>query len=311
MRTLVALLSLLLTVHTEGNSSGHSWKYPDGTGNGAWSNNFPNCAGEKQSPIDIQTNKLLENNLLEPLELTGYQAQYGNFLLTNNGHSVQLTLPADMHVIEGLPYKFTAVQMHFHWRSTTQPHGSEHTINGVPSDCELHVVLFNSEKYKSFEEAQDKSDGLAVIAVLIKAKENKKNRHYEPFFSSLSKIHNAGENVTLPFIDVQHMLPCNLKRYYRYHGSLTTPPCTENVIWTVLTEHVFISTGQMHKLFSLKDNFSHSLENNFRHVQPLNGRIVEASFPPEEAEGSQFVHCSRSESRGRFKRHRASSRERS
>ncbi|XP_074163851.1 carbonic anhydrase 6 isoform X2 [Sminthopsis crassicaudata] len=284
-----------------------------GTGNEAWSKNFPTCEGKKQSPIDIQTNKLLENKSLQPLVLKGYEAQSGHFPLINNGHSVQWTLPANMHIIEGLPYEFTAVQLHLHWRNATQFHGSEHTINGVPADSELHIVHFNSEKYQSFEEAQDKPDGLAVIAILITAEKNNKNIYYENLFSNLHKIQNPGENVTLTFIDVQHMLPCNLKRYYRYYGSLTTPPCTENVIWTVLAEHVFISTEQLYKLFSLKDNFSHSLQNNFRHVQPLNERIVQSSFPPEEAEGSQLVRCSwsKSHSKQQFKSHRTSSEERS
>ncbi|XP_043852738.1 carbonic anhydrase 6 isoform X2 [Dromiciops gliroides] len=281
MGMLVALLSLLLTVHIEGNSEGPHWSYSEiARDKDGWAKDFPKCGGSHQSPINIQTKSISVNKHLKPLELNYYSFQEGEFLLVNNGHTVQCSLPSSMNIIEGLPYLYTAIQLHFHWGGKTEDsHGSEHTINGVRFDSELHIVHYNSDKYNSYEEAKDKPDGLAVIAVLLKAKDKQTNPHYENFLSQLSKIQNVGDSVTLDSIDVEHMLPPNYSRYYRYNGSLTTPPCTENVIWTVLAEPVTISTEQLKKLQnSLLDNDHETLQNNFREVKPLNQRKVEANF---------------------------------
>ncbi|XP_027699781.1 carbonic anhydrase 6 [Vombatus ursinus] len=283
MRTFVALLPLLLILHTEG--SGHGWTYPENE----WSEQYPTCGGKRQSPIDIQTKRVLENKTLGPLELAGYGLQDGEFLLINNGHSIQLSLPSSMHIIGGLPQVYTAAQLHFHWGG--EFHGSEHLINGVQFDSELHIVHYNSEKYGSFDEAQTKPDGLSVVTVLIQAKKGPDNIYYEKLFSHLSEIQNVGENVTLNSIDVEHMLPHDFSNFYRYQGSLTTPPCTENVIWTVLVEPATISTAQLEKLQNSIMNSNHQiLQNNFREVKPLNQRRVEANFSPKKGKGkeSQF-----------------------
>ncbi|XP_078001819.1 carbonic anhydrase 6 [Phascolarctos cinereus] len=276
MRTLVALLPLLLIPHTEG--SGH-WTYPDNE----WSEQYPTCAGKSQSPINIETENVLENRTLGTLELTGYGLQDGEFLLINNGHSIQLSLPSSMHIIRGLPQVYTAAQLHFHWGGkTAESHGSEHLINGVQFDSEMHIVHYNSEKYGSFDEAQTEPEGLSVLTVLIQAKKGQDNIYYEKIFSHLSEIQNVGENVTLNSIDVEHLLPHDSSRFFRYFGSLTTPPCTQNVIWTVLVNPATISTAQLEKLQnSVLNSNNQILQNNFREVKPLNQRRVEANFSPK------------------------------
>ncbi|XP_068935298.1 carbonic anhydrase 6 isoform X2 [Petaurus breviceps papuanus] len=289
MRTLGALLSLLLIAHTEG--SGHSWTYPEETeGDGAaWSSQYPTCAGKEQSPINIQTSQVSENKALRPLKLSGYGLQEGEFQLINNGHSAQLSLPSSMQIIGGMSHVYTAVQLHFHWGGKTAKfHGSEHRINGVQYDSELHILHYNSEQYNSSNEAQGQTNGLAVVSVLIKAKEDQENVHYEKLFSYLPKISNVGDNVTLSSIEIQHLLPHDYSRYYRYNGSLTTPPCSENVTWTVLAEPVIISKAQLDELQNLLLNSNHqSLQNNFRKVKPLNNRRVEANFSPKEEKGKE------------------------
>ncbi|XP_072472602.1 carbonic anhydrase 6 isoform X2 [Notamacropus eugenii] len=289
MRTLGALLSLLLVAHTEG--SGHGWTYPEGPEGeeGAWSNQYPTCAGEQQSPINIQTNEVLENKALRPLKLSGYGHQEGEFLLVNNGHSVQLSLPSTMQIVRGLSHIFTAVQMHFHWGGKTgKSHGSEHTVNGAHYDSEMHIVHYNSDQYSSSDEAQGKPNGLAVLAVFLQAKKGHKNAHFEKIISHLSEIQNVGENVTLNSIDIKHLLPDNLSKYYRYNGSLTTPPCSENVTWMILKETVTISKKQLDELQnSVLNNDHETLQNNFREVKPLNHRRVEASFPSGKGKESR------------------------
>ncbi|XP_036599528.1 carbonic anhydrase 6 [Trichosurus vulpecula] len=206
-----------------------------------------------------------------------------------NELKTQLSLPSSVRITGGTSYTYTAAQLHLHWGGkTAESHGSEHRINGVQYDSELHILHYNSEQYSSADEAQGKPNGLAVVAVLIQAKKDKKNPYYEEIFSRLSEIPNVGDNVTLNSIDVQGLLPHDFSRYFLYYGSLTTPPCSQNVTWIVLAEPVTISKAQLDKLQnSLLNSNDEALQNNFREPKPLNKRIVEANFPPEQGEGKE------------------------
>ncbi|KAL1477573.1 hypothetical protein MTO96_035631 [Rhipicephalus appendiculatus] len=100
--------------------------------------------------------------------------------------------------------------------------------------------------------------------------------------------------VGLTFIPpLRDLMPKKLEPYFRYQGSLTTPPCSEAVTWTVLWDSGWISEAQLQAFRDLKvhhgnESSSEHLVNNFRPVTPLNGRIVYRNFLYKKT-GSPFL----------------------
>lgn len=73
-----------------------------------------------------------------------------------------------------------------------------------------------------------------------------------------------------------------LRRYYRYDGSLTTPPCYESVVWTVLQIPLKISAEQLFVFRNLHDNRYELMQNTYRFIHPLGARKLLRSFPSKE-----------------------------
>nr|XP_046197114.1 carbonic anhydrase 9-like [Oncorhynchus gorbuscha] len=231
---------------------GGHWGYED---QAAWSSEFSHCSGKSQSPIDIDTRRALYDRSLPPITLEDYDLTDSSELtLLNNGHTLQLVLPNTMRITSGFDNEFRAAQLHFHWGTKEVP-GSEHTIDNVHFPAEIHIVHYNS-KYANLSEAASKSDGLAVLGGL----------HRE-------------SNTEIPAFNVRHLLPNKLERFYRYNGSLTTPPCFQTVNWTMFNDTITVSRRQLGALEdTLKAGQHQHLTKNFRAPQLLHGRHVLASF---------------------------------
>ncbi|XP_029958327.1 carbonic anhydrase 14 isoform X3 [Salarias fasciatus] len=282
------LLILMFFQWTAAPTAGEvTWTYSGLVGQSEWSEYFPECGGTSQSPVDVTTTKTRYNPDLKAVTPLGY-SQHGNrpFSLHNNGHTVVIELPEWMG-LRGLPWLFTAVQLHLHWGSGGPSHGgSEHTINGQSADAELHVVHYNSELYPNMSAAMTQRDGLAVLGILIVTGEET-NPGFDNILNYLSRIRHADQKAFIPAFDVQSLLPKDLGRYYRYNGSLTTPPCYQSVIWTLFRERVQISKAQLLKmetiLYSSKSDEPDRmlLQDNYRTTQPLNHRVVFTSFSAE------------------------------
>ncbi|XP_003267132.1 carbonic anhydrase 12 isoform X3 [Nomascus leucogenys] len=194
---------------------------------------------------------------------------------------VKLNLPSDMH-IQGLQSRYSATQLHLHWGNPNDPHGSEHTISGQHFAAELHIVHYNSDLYPDASIASNKSEGLAVLAVLIEM--GSFNPSYDKIFSHLQHVKYKGQEAFIPGFNIEELLPERTAEYYRYRGSLTTPPCNPTVLWTVFRNPVQISQEQLLALETalycthMDDPSPREMINNFRQVQKFDERLVYTSF---------------------------------
>ncbi|XP_043536072.1 carbonic anhydrase 12 isoform X1 [Chiloscyllium plagiosum] len=277
------LILRLLDLRNRVLASGVSeWTYTGDHGEDHWESTYPECGNHQQSPIDFHTGIFEYDPTLEPIQLLGYNLSAAeNFSLINDGHAVKMALPPTMQMICA-SHRYTAVQLHLHWGSETETLGSEHTISGRHYPSELHIVHYNSEKYGDISTAQDKADGLAVLGILIEI--GSFNAAYEQIFSHLTEIQFKGKEIKMPGFNINDLLPRELDEYFRYNGSLTTPPCYPSVLWTVFRKPVQISREQLSELqkdlyFSRMDEANQTeMVNNYRHVQKLWEREVFISF---------------------------------
>ncbi|XP_040927143.1 carbonic anhydrase 12 isoform X2 [Betta splendens] len=265
---------------------GAMWTYSGPEGQDHWPEHYPYCGGTFQSPIDIKSELMRFDPTLRPIQVQNYNLAPGEQLtLGNNGHSIQISLPHTMH-ISSLPHRYTAAQLHFHWGSRGRAAGSEHVVNSRQSAAEMHVVHFNSDRYPNVSTAVDKSDGLAVLGVLIEVGEF--NPTFEHFLKFINGIKYMGQRVQIPGFNVRALLPARLDEYYRYDGSLTTPPCYPSVLWTVFRDRVTVSHQQFLALAtalyasSAQDSAPLPLNNNYRRLQLPDSRTVLVSFKEDE-----------------------------
>ncbi|XP_053669586.1 carbonic anhydrase 2-like [Anopheles marshallii] len=249
-----------------------------------WAETDPDCGGMRQSPIDIVRSDATLPSLdhAAPLLLEGSTRKPVSINVTNNGHTAQYTFTwnteSERPVLLGGPLPFAAPyvleQMHFHW-GADNGRGSEHTFDGMAYSAEVHFVFFKRE-YGTFEQAISHEDGLAVLGVLYEIGGDKVKPGAK-WARPLPKIRPAGSTITLEDREVFSLSSVaggTWLRYYSYAGSLTTPPCSESVTWIVRDGTYPIAQKDLDELRNLRDSNDKPLVDNFRPVQPLNGRPV-------------------------------------
>lgn len=245
-----------------------------------WPQQFPDCGGLQQSPIELNMKDAQEYKNAKPLKFHEYNKEIpgDKWLLQNNGHSLRLSISPEYNVkptVQGgfLPGIFNFLGLHFHWGSK-DTYGSEHVMDKKYFSLEMHMVHWNN-KYKSFEEARKNKDGLAVLGVFF-LKSDKKQA------SSISKITNVINNV-IYYGNVTHikdslsldtLFPVKKNNYFTYHGSLTIPPCIEVITWTVFYQYLSINAGDLAKFRTIYDSHNQHIVDNFRKVQRIGERVV-------------------------------------
>ncbi|KAJ6850494.1 putative alpha carbonic anhydrase 1, chloroplastic [Iris pallida] len=220
---------------------------------GSLSSNYSLCSnGTLQSPIDIAKDEAKYNSSLENL-----QRDYANTnaTLINNGFNIELRFQQGVGTILVDGKKYSLLQTHWH-----SP--AEHRINGKRYPVELHLV------HKTLE------GDIAVVAVLYEY------GHPDAFLNQLkdslelleTETRRGYEGARIPagVIDTKALSRAT-RKYYRYIGSLTSPPCTEKVIWNILGKVRQMTPQQA---AALKAPLLLCNRNNSRPLQALNGRTV-------------------------------------
>ncbi|ONI00785.1 hypothetical protein PRUPE_6G104900 [Prunus persica] len=213
--------------------------------------------GSMQSPID-----LLDDRVEVVSDLGRLQGSYRprNATLENRGHDIMLKWEADAGFIRinGTLYQLKQC----HWHSP-----SEHTVNDKSFDLEVHLVH------------QSPTGKNAVTGILYKIGEP------DPFLTSimdyLADISGTCEKQkVVGMVDPKQIKAGSIK-YYRYIGSLTIPPCTQDVIWTIVEKVRSVSSEQVKLLRVAVHDGS---DTNARPVQPRNRRVVQLYKPTVEEE---------------------------
>ncbi|XP_048136727.1 alpha carbonic anhydrase 7-like [Rhodamnia argentea] len=209
--------------------------------------------GSMQSPIDLTSENV---QVVAHLGRLNRSYEASNATLKNRGHDIMLRWEgvAGSIYVNGTQYLLKQC----HWHSP-----SEHAVNGRRFDLELHMV-HESPKGEA-----------AVVGVMYKLGQP------DTFLSSLTKYIEwiAGTHEVQRAVGIVN--PNRIKigcKYYRYEGSLTVPPCTENVTWTVVQEVRTVSREQV-KL--LREAVRDDSEFNARPLQPTNRRPVQLFSPTD------------------------------
>lgn len=217
------------------------WAYSGDTGPDSWGRlkpEFQQCnVGKRQSPIDIRDGIAVQ---LDPIQ---FDYRPSGFRVIDNGHTVQVNVePGNGIVVQG--HRYELLQFHFH-----RP--SEERINGRQFEMVAHLVH------------RDLDGKLAVVAVLMD--QGKGHPLIQQVWNNLPLEKNT-EQAGMTQMDLNLLLP-EQRQYYTYMGSLTTPPCSEGVLWMVMKNPATMSREQIGifgKLYPM----------NARPIQSASGRLI-------------------------------------
>jgi carbonic anhydrase len=219
-------------------AEGGHWSYADPRNWGA-DGSFPACSiGGEQSPID------LTGAVRAAIEPPAVSWRAEAFSVVNNGHTIQANASSGGFATSA-GRKYELQQFHFHAPS-------EHSLDGKRSAMEVHFVHGGE------------GGNLMVIGVFLEGGGHDAN----PAFSSLMAAapKDEGEAALNAAMDPASLLP-KAQRFFRYEGSLTTPPCSEVVEWNVFAAPGLVAQSDV-------ERFKVSFPMNARPLQPLHRRIL-------------------------------------
>lgn len=219
----------------------HDWKYHGDNGPSNWGNldsSYILCkVGNMQSPINISKRNVIN----KAIEFSLNDLNLSEVVLENNGYTLQFT-PKSESTINFNDDIYSLQQFHFHTPS-------EHKVDGNMYSMEIHFVYKN------------KNDEILVMAAFVKR--GSSNATLETIIQDIPKVNKS---INIKDIDITELLPQD-RSYFQYIGSLTTPPCTQNVQWIVLKKPINAQKNQIDKIHNvINDNARPTQELNYRKI---------------------------------------------
>ena len=205
-------------------------------------------SGQQQSPVNISQSEVKGGATWKlDYKTTSLRIAHTEHMeeIIDNGHTIQITVENGSTFTFG-DKVFHLKQFHFHTPS-------EHTIDGKNFPMEMHLVH------------QSEDGSLAVVGVLFQ--EGKEpNKNFEKIVANLPDSKGESKHITDVNLELQLHIPDDNAAFH-YKGSLTTPPCSEDVQWLVLRNPMSLSTEQIQA-------FAKRIGPNNRPTQPLNNRQI-------------------------------------
>lgn len=254
----VALIFFISGVRTQEVEDETEFEYNDGPrGPAHWgelNETWKTCGnGTRQSPIDLVQSKTCRDQ--HTLHIAYHPA---HATLINRGHDIMVNWTEDAGSIIIDSKEFCLKQCHWH-----SP--AEHTLDGQQHPLEAHLV-------------HQAADGeIAVIGIIYE-----KGDHHDYFLGELmdgilaiADQEPPDAEVPLGIVNPDN-IQFDISKYYRYDGSLTTPACSEGVIWTVIYQVKTVFEGQVS---ALKNAVHDGYDMNARPIQAINERTVTLYTP--------------------------------
>ncbi|GMN39248.1 hypothetical protein TIFTF001_008473 [Ficus carica] len=208
--------------------------------------------GGMQSPIDLANQRV---KIIPRLDNLRRNCVPSNATVKNRGHDISVQW--DIGKAGSIKINGTEYFLHqAHWHSP-----SEHTVNGRRYDMELHLVHESKD-----ENGKTKN---AVVGVLYKL--GRPDNFLSKLMKDIKAMSDKKEQKHMGVIDPSE-IKLGGKKHYRYLGSLTVPPCTEGVIWTISKKIRTVSRQQVKLLRVAVHDYA---EENARPVQPINHRDIQ------------------------------------
>jgi len=238
-------------------TNGIHWNYDNPND---WSKDFPCANGLCQSPININTIDTFPE-FYPKFEFSSSYFRDQVFTLTNDNQQITVELKHQIDENElwfqggGLTGRFHLINFHLHW-GRNHRHGSEHELNGYRYPAEAHFVHKNHQ-----------TNRIAVLAYFLNISDENQQNEWDKFAQLSTQFMSKHARITCR-LNLDRLMRIDSRRFYRYIGSLTTPPCTEDIIWTIFTDEMTIKEESLSLLRQ-----THTRK-NYRPVQPINGRTI-------------------------------------
>ncbi|XP_020571799.1 alpha carbonic anhydrase 7-like [Phalaenopsis equestris] len=235
--------------HVEFSYTVGAWNGPDHWGD--IRKDWETCKiGHSQSPVSIYDEKT--EFVYQPEDLKWiYHPEKA--VMKNLGHNIAIQWEDVVGAVWINKTEYPLKQVHFHTPS-------ENTLNGKKFDLEVHLLHRRTNDHQ-----------MAMVSLLYEVGAP------DPFFTKVEKHIRAISKKIDATADIGNIDPMEVirkfgKHYYRLKGSITIPPCTEGVTWTIDKK---IRTISIEQLNLLKDAAIPGYAKNARPVQPLNDRVVQ------------------------------------